>query len=86
MIKLGNKVKDIVTGYEGIAVSKVEYLNGCVQYCVKPKIDADGKMPEGQYIDVQQLRFVESGLEELEISPTGGVMSDTPRGLGLSNK
>ena len=36
MITLGNKVRDKVTGMEGIAVSRVEYLNGCVQYAVQP--------------------------------------------------
>ena len=50
-IKLGNQVKDIVTGFEGIATAKVEYLNGCIQYYVKPKIDEDGKYPSGQYLD-----------------------------------
>ena len=59
-IRLGNKVKDKVTGYTGIAVTKVEYLNGCVQFCVKPEVGKDGKMPDGEYIDVHQLSF---GLE-----------------------
>lgn len=82
-IKLGNKVKDIVTGFEGIAVSKVEYLNGCVQYCVKPAKGKDGKMPEGEYIDQQQLSFVSVGVA-VKVKDTGGVMSDAPKGNGMA--
>jgi len=77
-IKLGNKVRDKVTGYEGVATARVEYLNGCVQYCVKPKVGSDGKMPEPEYIDVQQLEVVSDGTT-VEPSKTGGPQRDCPR-------
>ena len=82
-IELGNKVKDIVTGFEGIAVSKVEYLNGCVQFCIKPLKGKDGKMPEGEYIDQQQLSVVSVGVA-VKVKDTGGVMGDTPKGNGMA--
>jgi hypothetical protein len=78
MIELGQEVKDKVTGFTGIAISKVIYLNGCVQFCVKPrKTKKDGDMPDGHYIDVEQLEVVGDGLY---IAPkdTGGDMEDTP--------
>jgi len=56
-IKLGNKVRCKITGFEGIATAKVEYINGCIQYCVKPK-SIDNKMPDGEYIDVQELDVI----------------------------
>lgn len=77
-ITLGQKVKDKVTGYEGIATARVEYLNGCVQYCVKPKVGADGKMPDPEYIDVQQLEVVEDGVS-VKPSYTGGDQRDCPK-------
>jgi len=77
MIELGMKLKDKVTGLTGIAVAKVEYLNGCVQYCVKPEMGKDKKYPDGQYIDVAQLEVVGKGLS-LKKKATGGVMGDTP--------
>ena len=83
MIELGNKVKDIVTGYEGIAVSRIEYLNGCVQYCVKPKVGKDGKIAEGEFIDQEQLKDLGKAVKVVA-KPTGGNMSDTPSGFGLS--
>ena len=75
-MELGNKVKDVVTGFTGIAVAKVEYLNGCVQFCVKGS--SDGKsMPDGHYIDIGQLKFVSKGVA-VKKKDTGGVMSDSP--------
>ncbi len=72
MIKLGKTVKDIVTGFTGIAISKIEYLNGCVQICVKPPVDEDGKMLAGEYIDIQLLEVIGDGVC-LDVNPTGGV-------------
>lgn len=76
-IQLGNRVTDIVTGFTGIASSKIEYLNGCVLFGVKPKVEKDGKMPEIYYIDVQQLEFVDEGVSIKKID-TGGDMDDAP--------
>jgi len=77
-ITLGNEVRDIVTGFKGIAVARVEYINGCVQYCVKPQTGEDNKMPEGEYLDVQQLEVVSDGVT-LELIPTGGPQRDCPK-------
>ena len=73
---LGKVMRCRVTGFEGIATARVEYLNGCVQYCLKPK-STDGKMPEGEYIDIGQLEVAGDGIS-LFVDPTGGEMSDTP--------
>jgi hypothetical protein len=77
MFQLGNVLRDRITGFEGIATARVEYLNGCIQFCLKRKIGADGKMPEAEYIDSQQLEFVGDGLAVVQTA-TGGVMPDTP--------
>lgn len=78
MIKLGNEVRDIVTGFVGIATSRVEYINGCIQYCVVPKVGEDGKMTVGEYIDTHQL--VETGsFVKMESEPTGGFQRDCPK-------
>lgn len=56
MIVLGDKVKDNITGFEGIAIAKCEYLNGCISIEVKPtKLDEDGEMLKAQWIDEQRL-------------------------------
>jgi hypothetical protein len=76
MIKLGQEVRDVVTGFEGIATSKVEYINGCVQFGVQPKA-ADGKFPESVYLDHQRLQVMGDG-PVMPSSDTGGVMRDVP--------
>lgn len=77
-IKLGNKVVDKITGFEGIATARIEYINGCVQYCVVPKVGADGKMPTCEYIDHQQLEVVDDGYVQTS-SPTGGPQQYCPK-------
>jgi hypothetical protein len=53
---LGFKVKDLVTGYEGVAVSIDFDLYGCVQVAVHPGVDKDGKMQESRWFDEKRLR------------------------------
>lgn len=40
-IKLGDKVRDKISGYEGIAVARCEFINGCVQYTVARKLKSN---------------------------------------------
>lgn len=75
---LGKTVRDKVTGFNGIATSKIEFLNGCIQYCVKPKMGADGKMPEGEYIDVEQLEVVNEKKVDVQSTPSGGPSAKAP--------
>lgn len=58
MIKLGEEVKDTITGFRGIAVSRVEWLNGCVRYAIQGKVNADGKVPKEEWFDETQLEVV----------------------------
>ena len=55
---LGTRVKDRVTGYEGTITARIEYLNGCLQYCVEAKLDKEGKIQKHQYVDEGQLKFI----------------------------
>ena len=77
MIKLGSEIRDCVTGQTGIATARVEYLNGCVQYCLRPRIRKDGKVPEAIYIDSVQVEVIGSGLNT-EKKDTGGPQRDCP--------
>ncbi len=76
-IKLGNKVRCKISGFEGIATAKVEYINGCTQYCIAPR-SKDNNIPENQYIDIQQLEVVDEGVT-LGSKPTGGHNQYQPR-------
>ena len=68
----------LVTGFKGIATAKIEYINGCVQYCVVPPVGADGKRIDGEYIDHQQLLITGTGVV-INNSFTGGTQADCPK-------
>ena len=56
MIKLGSKVKDFVTEFEGIAIARCVYLNNCIRIEVQPKgLTKDGKVFDSTWIDEGQL-------------------------------
>jgi len=74
MIVLGDKVKDIITEFEGIATARAEYLNGCVQYLLQPKYDKkNNKIPEPEWIDEQQLKVINPKPKQQTTSTGGGV-------------
>lgn len=70
-ITLGCEVEDLVSGFRGIATGRIEYMNGCVQYSVKPKLDKDGKVLAAEWFDVQSLRRVGDGITQVR-RDTGG--------------
>lgn len=57
-ITLGDTVKCKHTGFTGIATSKMEFMNGCIQYEVVPKMGKDKKYPDGVFIDIQSLEII----------------------------
>jgi hypothetical protein len=54
-INLGDEVTDKITGFRGVAISRVEYLTGCVQFGLAAKVKADGTIPETVYLDESRL-------------------------------
>jgi hypothetical protein len=58
-IELGQKVKDTITGMEGIVISRTVWLNGCVRVGVQPQQLKDGIPVESQIFDEPQLVVVE---------------------------
>ena len=63
MIKLGSKVKDMITGFEGIAIAKTVYLNGCVQIQVQSKKLKDGEIIKAEWIDELRLVHIKEKLK-----------------------
>lgn len=85
MIKLGQKVKDKITGFTGIAVAKAEYLTGCTQIGISPPMGKDGKLGESMYFDWTRLEVLDSKPIEIISDQTpkkdiGGPNRDAPRG------
>lgn len=58
-MKLGDKVRDKVSGFEGIATARTEWLNGCLRWGISPRVGEDGKLPEDIWVDDQQIEVLE---------------------------
>jgi len=71
-MKLGDKLKCKVTGFEGVCVAKLKHLNGCIQLGLKCKMVKDGEYPETVYLDIEQLEKVNEKPVKVKPSPKGG--------------
>lgn len=71
-IQLGENLKDRVTDFVGIAISKTEYLNGCIQYQLVSKKTKEKEATE-LIVDIEQLEKIDNGiLKHKKVTHTGG--------------
>lgn len=81
MIKLGSRVKDKMTGLEGVAVARIEYLNGCERYEIQPQgLTKEGDVRKSHWVDRQQMlvEIIQEEKTEVEDRP-GGSRNAPPR-------
>ncbi len=59
-MELGDKARDLITGFEGIVTGHTRYITGCDCYCLQPQgLDKEGKIQEGKWIDENRLAIVQ---------------------------
>ena len=63
-VKLGQTVKDTITGLIGTAVARTEWMHGCVRITIQPKVDKDGKVPGNHTCDEPQVEVVDTARPE----------------------
>ena len=63
-IVIGRKYKDLLTGYEGVAIGFCHYITGCATALIQPR-GAPDKRPEPEWIDEQRLEQVGDEVVEL---------------------
>lgn len=72
-IQLGDKVKDSVTGFTGIAVGVTNWLHGCSRVIVQPEgVTKEGKTYENQSFDEPQLIIIKAKKVPKGATNTGG--------------
>jgi hypothetical protein len=59
-IQLGNTVKDPISGFVGIAITRSDMMNGNVQYGLQPP-GAPDKLSDANYIDHHLLEVIDEG-------------------------
>ncbi len=72
MIKLGDKVKDNITGFTGIVTGKIEYLTGCIQYEIQPEGLHECRPIESKWFDEYRL-VVEEEKEKIAKGGSGNI-------------
>jgi hypothetical protein len=60
-LKLGDKVKEQITGLSGTIIAITEWLNGCRRITVQPAALHEGKPVEACTFDAEQLVKIEEG-------------------------
>ncbi len=77
-IKLGQKVRDTLTGNEGTAVARTEWLHGCVRITVQPWGKKDGVPFDSFTTDEPQFEVVDERAAP-EAAPRHGPRDDPGR-------
>ncbi len=84
--QLGDRVREPITGYEGIVVSVTQYLQGCERIGVlSQKLDKDNKPQDWHHFDNVNLKilnrkaFPVHEVEKPVSQRTGGPRPDAPQ-------
>src|SRR5688500_641611 len=74
--ELGQKYRDKITQFEGIATSETTFINGCVRVVLEASKTKENGEPLDAVFDVQRLEKVVEEPVQVQRSRTGG---DRPR-------
>jgi hypothetical protein len=81
-IKLGSKVRDTYTGFEGIAVARTEWLYGCARIMIEPTALKDGSPIKAEGFDEQRVVLIaeqEPVVSAVSEAKSGGPYPDPVR-------
>ena len=59
-MQLGDRMKDVITGFVGVATGQVDYITGCKQFLLAPPVKDDGSKPGSEWFDEDRLEVVEA--------------------------
>jgi hypothetical protein len=59
-IQLGRTYRDKISDFIGVATGYVQYITGCNQVLLGPKVKEDGSLPNSQWFDEQRLEPVQN--------------------------
>lgn len=82
MIRLGSKVRDCYTGFEGVAAGRTEFLYGCTRVLIEPSGLHEGTPIGGQWFDEQRIEVIAEDapkVSETSSAKSGGPQPDPTR-------
>lgn len=79
--ELGEILKDKISGFQGVAMARIEYFTDCVHYGLCPQALINGKSVEWEYFDETRLVKVKGAKKiEKEVRiPTSGIYPNPPQ-------
>lgn len=80
-VEFGKTYRDKITGFEGIATGYCQYISGCSQVLIAPRVAPDGAMRESHWFDVQRVEVVwdDASAVNLDNSDTPGFDKAAPK-------
>ena len=69
-IIMGKTYRDIVSGFEGICTSVVEWMYGCQQYTLQPRSDSASRKEKPSLFYAKQLELVNEGISDKIEAPS----------------
>lgn len=79
MIRLGDRVKDKITGFTGVVVGITSWLNGCVRVGIQGASLKNGIPLGTEWIDEAQLKLVKAGVIKAVAEGPAGPRRDAQR-------
>lgn len=78
--EFGLVYRDRITGFSGIATGRTEYISGCTQVLIAPRVDDNGAFRESQWFDEQRLELMPgANVIELDNGETPGADRPAPK-------
>lgn len=80
--ELGKEAEDVITGFKGIIVGRIEYLFGCNQYGIAPKTTKEGKIGDTSWFDEGRIKIIGKGIkpEKVRVEKNGAdINRDAPK-------
>ena len=76
---IGAKYEDTISGFVGVCTARCEYISGCHQALLGPKIGKDGTLPASEWFDEQRLSPVPGTVIKLDNGATKGFGPPAPK-------
>jgi hypothetical protein len=70
-IAMGREYKDKITGFGGICTGRAQYISGCSQALLTPKVKK-GESTKAEWFDEQRLEIASGKVVKLDNSETPG--------------
>ncbi len=69
---IGKSFTDSITGFKGVCTGRIEYISGCNQLLLTPKVGEDGVLKDGAWFDEQRCQVNSTSKVALDNGKTPG--------------